>query len=258
LKAGLEINRSFFEKKFSEVVDANLTSDKLIQDNIELKRTHTLHVCEEINNLSKLLNLSGRDSDLAYLIALFHDLGRFEQFARFKTFNDSVSVNHAIIAINTLKKSSFLDYIPTEWHNNLFTAILNHNLPEIKTQKDKCTDLFCKLIRDADKLDIWRIINDVELRKIVEGNPDEKIYEIPEKIYLRYKKHLFVPVEMAESVYDFRLVRAGWIFDINFNVTFRVIKERKLIGQILDTLPGSEILTEIKNIVQEYISEKSV
>ena len=53
-----------------------------------------------------------------------------------------------------------------------------------------------------------------------------------------------------------RLVRIGWIFDINFRVTFEKIKERKLLEKAFALIPDSERLDQIKTIVRNYLKEK--
>ena len=39
---------------------------------------------------------------VAEAIALFHDVGRFPQYARYKTFRDSISTNHAALGASVL------------------------------------------------------------------------------------------------------------------------------------------------------------
>ena len=62
--------------------------------NIVLKREHSQRVQDEIGSLGAELGLVGRDLDLTKVMGLLHDSGRFEQFARYRTFNDNRSVDH--------------------------------------------------------------------------------------------------------------------------------------------------------------------
>ncbi len=73
------------------------------QENIILKEIHTKHVVKEILNVAKHLELNNDELRFAEIIALFHDIGRFEQYVRFKTFVDKKSVNHAELGVKILK-----------------------------------------------------------------------------------------------------------------------------------------------------------
>ena len=66
-----------------------------IQQNIDLKEGHTIRVCEEIFHIGKQLGLNDNELRLAEIIALLHDVGRFEQYAHYQTFVDRNSENGA-------------------------------------------------------------------------------------------------------------------------------------------------------------------
>ncbi len=74
------------------------------QQNIDLKEDHTLRVCKEISNIGNQLGLNNDQLRLAEIIALLHDIGRFEQYARYDTFRDSSSENHAELGIRIIEK----------------------------------------------------------------------------------------------------------------------------------------------------------
>ena len=89
----------FFRKWFFEYVNQFSSPDLFIKENIELKIEHTGRVCENILLLAKSEKISENACMLAETIALFHDLGRFEQFMKYKTFKDSESENHAFLSV---------------------------------------------------------------------------------------------------------------------------------------------------------------
>ena len=53
--------------------------------------------------------MNGKDLRLAEAIALFHDVGRFEQYARYHTFVDRRSADHAWLGVEILRKEGELD-----------------------------------------------------------------------------------------------------------------------------------------------------
>src|SRR5512138_1724073 len=91
---------SFCHSWFEEYVDDFRSSEREIQENIELKIGHTFRVCENITNIASSLDLSGEDIILAEVIALFHDVGRFEQLCQHKTFSDGISLDHAALGLS--------------------------------------------------------------------------------------------------------------------------------------------------------------
>jgi len=52
--------------------------------------------------LGKALDMSNQEMILAETMGLFHDIGRFKQYAVFGTFNDKISVNHARLGIRQI------------------------------------------------------------------------------------------------------------------------------------------------------------
>ena len=55
-------------------------------DKILLKIVHTYGVVKESTDISARMQLSEEDTTLAKMIALLHDIGRFEQLKRFDSF----------------------------------------------------------------------------------------------------------------------------------------------------------------------------
>ena len=141
-------------KKYVE--NYNLDNDK-----IKLKYDHSLRVCELCKDIAISLKLNEEDVKIAELLGLLHDFGRFEQIKLYDTFDDQKSVNHAILGIEELEKYGFDKFVEDKKIQNLITkAILNHNKTFIENGLTEKELLFCKIIRDTDKIDIFNIIKD--------------------------------------------------------------------------------------------------
>jgi putative nucleotidyltransferase with HDIG domain len=220
---------NYLTDRLNDLAGSYMSDDAICNMHIELKREHTLMVCEEIKSLAEELGLSQEKINMAVIIALFHDMGRFEQFYRFRTFDDSRSVNHATLSVEIIKSDGLLKYIPDACHNTIFQAILNHNIPYIDVYENDEEALFTKLLRDSDKLDILRVVTDDNLRQVLEWKDEKDHYEVPDTILQRFRNHQIVTLDLVSSLNDLRLVRVGWIFDINFNTTYGKIHQRKLL-----------------------------
>ncbi len=256
MKAFSQKHINLLKDRFNALAGRYLSDDTVCNDHIELKREHTLKVCEEIKSLAVEIGFSQEKTMLAYIIALFHDMGRFEQFYRFRTFDDSCSLNHAALSVKILKSDGFMEDIPEAFHDLIFRTIINHNIPVFQVRDNDEVAMFTKLLRDADKLDIWRVITQDKLRQILEWKDQTEKYDVPDAIFQRFRDHQIVTLDLVRSVYDKRLLRIGWIFDINFNATFKRIKERQLLEKIFRLIPVSKEIIEIQSIVQGYMEQK--
>ncbi len=238
-----------------------MKDDTVYDQTIKLKLEHTERVCKEIVVLGQGLGLSADELLLAETVALFHDIGRFKQYQVYGTFRDANSENHAALGLRELKRHEVLSACSGIERSLVFKSIGYHNVRILPEDEDERILFFSRLLRDADKLDIWRVFIDYYDGQyedpnsiVVWGLPDNKVCtpEIMEALSLK---------KMADTRYmatlnDFKLLQVSWVFDVNFGPTFRAIRERSYIESIAATLPQTEeVLGGIKG-VQEYLSER--
>ena len=252
----------FFRGWFSEFCKNFHLKDKKEQLNITLKEEHTLHVCENILAVARGESLGADEMLLAETIALFHDIGRFPQYAQYKTFKDSASVNHGLLGANTLLEQKVLDRLPAHEREIIMDSVKFHNAFAIADIVDADKILFLKLIRDADKLDIWRVFLDFY------ESPDE---EKPEAIGLGFEdvpayageilSHIrnmeIISLSRLKTLNDFKLLQLSWIFDLNFTASFRLLIGRDYIRRIAATLPQTNEIIDTVALVNEFAREKS-
>lgn len=235
-----------FRNKYSELIE-----------NIEIKADHSRKVRKEIVGIAQSLNLNNEEVMLAEIIGLFHDIGRFRQFAKYQTFSDSKSQNHAELGVEVLKENNILNDLSTENQEIIYNSILNHSRAEIIPDKNERIVFFSKLIRDADKLDIWRLITEYYMVKEQKENkalelelPDND--EISDEVLESILNKKVVLKESMKTLNDFKLLQIGWIFDLNFDYSIKHLHEKKYLDKILGTLPDTKEVNQIKEIVNEY------
>jgi len=232
--------------------------DQFTQEHIDLKLKHTYHVISNIMLLARNTGLSEPDIQLAKIIALFHDIGRFQQFITHRTFNDTLSVNHAEFGVKILHESGFLNGLMDDELRALITqAILNHNIPGVNPNPDERVLLFSRLIRDADKLDILELMTIKNVIYSILDQEDPDSYEVPYQLYECFKHAQVVPANYAVTINDYRLLRLSWIYDMNFPATFSLIIKRNYATKILAKIPPSEKMGEIAVIVNQYIGQNA-
>ena len=122
---------------FANYVQTFKVGDTKSQRNIVLKEEHTKLVCKNILDIGGKLGLSNEDLQLAEVIALLHDIGRFEQYARYQTFADHHSVNHAEFGVGILQENGVLRKLDESTRNLVLRTISYHNraaLPQGETE----------------------------------------------------------------------------------------------------------------------------
>ena len=98
-----------FKRWFAEYAAGFYADDAFVNANLRLKEAHTRRVCDEMNYLTESLGLTESQRVVAETIALFHDLGRYEQFTKYRTFSDARSVPHGPLALEVLARCDVLE-----------------------------------------------------------------------------------------------------------------------------------------------------
>jgi len=239
---------------FSSYVQTFKSRDSKTRQNIILKEKHTLRVCKEILYLGGRLQLPPAELRLAEIAALLHDIGRFEQYSRYKTFIDAKSENHAELGVAILKEKDVLKELDEPVKELVFKTILFHNRATLPVDETESCLFFTRLLRDADKLDIWKVVTDYYYRKNGRKNgsigldlPDTA--GISEHVYQDLLNRRVVNMRHVQNLNDFKLLQVGWVFDINFLPTFERLKKRGYIEMIREVLPDTVKIQQIFEII---------
>lgn len=257
IKADLE----FFRQWFSGFCKSFYTADIGDQKHILLKEQHTFKVCENMIAIVKGLSLNDGHLMPAETVALFHDVGRFPQYARYKTFRDGISVNHGLLGAETLIEHKVLQNLPPEEQELVIESVKFHNAFSVPKKEREDINLFIKLIRDADKLDIWRVFLDhfegppeTMADAITLGLPDTPEYS-REVLSHIFKKET-APHLQVRTVNDFKLLQLSWVFDLNFKPTFELLSERGYIDRLASHLPQTEEICQATVFVKEFLRQR--
>lgn len=235
-----------------------------------LKKQHTFRVCSEIFSLGEHLSLSEQEMLTAETAALLHDIGRFKQFHDYHTFLDQISENHAELGLKEIKKKNLLDFCTKDEAFRIENAIRYHNaadLPEeLKPEELKSDELklkkdalfFLRLLRDADKLDIWRVVTDhytspqKNNKKAINLGLEDDGKLSSEAVNAVCHKE-FVRSHMIKRLNDLKLMQISWIFDLNFEWSVARAVNKKYIEIIAATMPGSRALEKALTHVNAYM-----
>ena len=248
-----------FRAWFDDYVAGFYGNNEFVNANLKLKEEHTRRTCEEMLYLAKELGLSGNQTRIAEVIALFHDIGRFEQFVKYLTYNDPQSVNHCLLGLEVLRKTKVLDKVDETERQLIEKAIEYHGLRELPPDLDGDCLLFSKLVRDADKIDALYTMTDCYRQyaedprscKLELELPDEPEYsaEVLEGLLSGRR----VDYSELRTLNDMKLCLLGWVYDVNFVSTLKRIKQHRLLEILIDFLPKTEDIKRVKDKIFEHV-----
>jgi putative nucleotidyltransferase with HDIG domain len=255
---------SGFRNWFISYVKSFHSPDPAIQHGFSIKKKHSLQVCKEILNLGSLLGLHLEELCIAETAALFHDIGRFEQYKIYGTFADSTSENHAELSIKILRENRVLDKLERIPRDLIIKSILYHNRIQLPEAEDGTVIFFSRLLRDADKLDIFRVVIENYQRSDSEriaaiglDLPDTP--EISDAVLDSLLAGHQINSRDLRTMNDAKLLLMGWVYDINFKQTFQIIRDRGYLEIIKNTLPVSQRINDayikITSVLERKIAE---
>lgn len=231
------------------------------QRNFDIKRDHTLRVAGNVRQLAVSLSLNEEDEKIAVLAAVFHDIGRFSQIAEHNTLNDSVSADHAEIGSGMLRTGKYLSSLTEESRELVITTILHHNKLEIPKNIGPREMLHARLLRDADKLDILRVLTDYYAGK--NKSPNHMLtWELPKSAQISagvVKEILsgkLVSKKEVKNEADVKVMQLSWIYDINFKTTVGMILRNRYLERIYESLPKNDQIFEIYRKIKVFAENK--
>ena len=233
---------------------------------IDLKIRHTYGVVRACEYIVDKLELNEEDKELAKLIALLHDIGRFEQIRQSDCFIDSSNMDHAILGNDILFNNNLIrKFVEDDKYDNIISkAILNHNKLSIEAGLSERELLHAKIIRDADKLDNFRVKSEDDFENIID-NASKEILEndvVSDNIYNDFMNDRVIVSKDRKTYLDFWVSYLAFMFDFNYIYGLEYIKEKNYINIIIDRLDykkeeTKQKIEEIRKHALEYVDNKT-
>jgi len=252
-----------------DIVDAQETFKSYLKqynendDKIALKIKHTYNVLNVCEYISREAGLDEENINIAKLIALLHDIGRFEQVKRFDSYSEE-NIDHAEYGLKVLFEENMIrDFIKEDKYDNIiYKAIKNHNKYKIEEGLTEQELLHSKIIRDSDKIDNYRV-KETESFEALFGISEEQFSEekLSEKIYNDFLSGKLIDIKEPENCIDCWVLYIAFLFDFNFPFSFKYIKEKNCINKIIDRVKYKDYDTNlkmqnIKEFANNYIKSK--
>lgn len=252
----IDINKA--KKTFDEYVKNYNPKDPKIM----LKINHIKRVANNSKDLANKLNLSKEDIDLAELIGLLHDIGRFEQIKIYNTFNDVKSINHAQLGVKILFDNGLIrNFIEdTSYDNIIKKAILNHNKDKIEEGLSNQELLHAQIIRDSDKTDIFNVLN-IEDAETCYETKDMSKEIVTSEIYREFMEKHSIDYKNRRSAADIAIGHFAYVFDYNFKIGLEILDNKGYLDRLYKKFNFKDentrkMLEEVYMTAKNYINEK--
>ena len=232
---------------------------------IALKVKHTYETVKMSEYIATNLGLDKENIELAKIIALLHDIGRFEQIKQFEDFSDK-RIEHAEFGVKILFEDNLIrQFIKEKQYDKIIEkAIYNHNKLKIEDNLTEIELLHCKIVRDADKLDNFRVKQEDKFENMFPQiyNSETIDYEtISDKVYKDFMEHKSIKLKDRKTIIDYWICVIAFIFDLNFNISLQYVKENNYIDILIDRIEyknkdTKQKMEEIRKCAKEYINSK--
>ena len=282
----MTIDRKKVKNIFKKYTDNYDTSD----EKIKLKVDHTYRVAALSERIARSLGLGDDDTNLAWLIGMLHDIGRFEQLKNYGTFSDAESIDHAHYGVELLFEDGLIEKFASENAAKdlkgtkylketavkseseeketkeiseldiLRKAIWNHSAYRVEEGLSERVRMFCNIIRDADKIDILKVNYDVTLEVIYDVTTEElKNSGVTDEVMKAFMEHHAVLRSLKKTPIDNLVGHAALVFELVYNESFKIVKEQGYIEKMLsyvsdnqDTVKKFEIM---HNDMNKFLAE---
>jgi len=250
--AGVRSRISCDSFEFADERQANL-------EEVDLKIEHSYRVRDRALEIAKSEKLGERDLELAAIIGLFHDLGRFQQALNFGTMDDRITGLHGELSADVFMESAPKENFSPQEVEVIADSLRCHNLFKVPDGLNGRSLFFTRLIRDADKLDIFQFYSEIARDKGNQARGFRFIMSTESAIKGECTPELLAGVLRGENLNvgsirnsnDRKLVQLSMVFNLNFTYSYQWLLEKGYLADIIGT--GSKDLMRAYEYVVEWM-----
>ena len=224
-------------KLYDAYVDTYREADGQLPVMMRLKRVHTGFVVRNAEAIADGEGFTDEEREVSLAAALLHDTGRYEQLKRYNTFKDSDSVDHAVFSHDIVVEKGWLEKVEAggrgrQWKDAILKAVLYHNRRDLPEDMDSLTEVASHTVRDADKLDIFRVLEDQVEHTDWKGDSrafwNLAVSAPPNPVVVEcIERGQPVDYQNIKSLSDFVLIQVGWMISgLHFATSRRLCSER--------------------------------
>ena len=206
------------------------------------KRVHTHAVAENSRQIAGAWGLNEYDRDMAWVIGELHDFARFGQAVVTGTFRDSNQYDHAAMAVRLLFKHGMIEDIIPGYHDIseedrlvMEKAVYYHSVLRLPDNLSKREKIFCDIIREADRVDIFRIVVESGWETIY-GCSRETVFSsaISEEVFSAFEKHELVDYARRRTKADYYMGHIALCFGLKTKAAMELAATQGYIRSLLE------------------------
>lgn len=240
----------YFEE-YIKKIDMNNTWSKA-------KYFHSLKSMDLAKIIATSLNVfTEEEIVIMELIALFHDIGNFEQ----KNYNylDNQEEDSTMKSIEILFEDGLIRKITeeTKYDNMIKVAIFCHNKDGLPKNIDEKMIIACNIMKDVHKLEeIRMLINYPYIDNRVKGYPSTMVYN-------EFKQFKPLSNKISENNVDNILIVMSNLFGLNYKTSYSLVEEKQYIEKIVNSLIFEDrkiekFFKQIEAVLKNYIKKRIV
>lgn len=256
----MKIDRERALKTFREYVSYYNAED----EKVRLKIEHTYRVADLCEKIALWLKLPEEDVDLAWLIGLLHDIGRFEQLRNYGTFNDAQSINHAQYGAEILfTQGKIRDYLREDTEDELIrAAVAYHSEYRVPEGLEAGTEQFCHIIRDADKIDILKVNVEFPLEEIYNVSSEElRGGQVTAEVMESFEEEHAVLRSLKKTAVDNVVGHISLVYELVFPVSLKLVEEQGYLEKLMHFHSENPVTEEqfarIREKMGQYMKRKA-
>ena len=254
----IKIDRAHVMRTFQKYTDAYDASD----EKIKLKIDHTYRVAALCEQIARAEKLPAADIELAWLLGMLHDVGRFEQLRRYGTFIDAESIDHAALGADILfgEKKAIRTYISEGTEDEVIeTAVRVHSAYRIPEQLPERTAMLCHILRDADKIDILRVNVETPLEEIYNTTTEElRNACVTQAVIDSFYEHHATLRSIKRTPVDHVVGHISLVFELVFNESVRIVREQGYLDKLMHFESENPVTTaqfaELRAEMERYLA----
>ncbi|MFA7256597.1 MAG: HD domain-containing protein [Kiritimatiellales bacterium] len=208
----------------------------------QLKLEHTVRVAADARTIAAGMNWPEPEQHVAEAVGLLHDIARFPQFLKHRSFADSDTVDHGDLGAETLRSETLLHDLRDELRSLIFCVVQHHNKKNLPHTLTAYEEKHLRLIRDADRLDIfficWNSIHTGHIHKHPEISMNLDFTGAPSDTVLdQFERGEKIDYRNLKSMADRFVLQLSWMHDLSYDFTKRLVRERGILEKFIEVLP---------------------
>lgn len=227
----------------------------------ELKRRHTYCVSSICREIAEREGWSESEIYLAEIAGLMHDIGRFEQIRQYSSFNDSETVDHGDFGFELAQSLEFMQILPAPERELVLNVIHYHNKKDIPSQLPEASLRLLKLVRDADRLDIYRVVLEAFESGDLFKHPEIQMglstdHAASPDVVAKVLAKESVPYTIMRTLGDRLLLQVSWLFLMSSRTAIELFHERKVLRGFKKIMPDEPTVKPVFEFAAAYLRER--